>query len=111
MTDDSLGYVWEKFHTGASSLDDWAHLPPRENLENAYASQVMRADRPGPGLSDELRDRILRLHEQMRRIPDPTEGEFGTIAATVAGMSDEEVAHAIAEIRAIAAELEALRKW
>lgn len=109
MTWDSIEYLCEKFGAGVSSLDDWPDEPPRGRLENAYLSQVMRGDRPGPELPAELRDRIARFHERMRLIPDPTEGEFGTIGATIAAMTTDEAADMMTELRAIEAELRRLR--
>lgn len=99
---DSIQYLSEKFEAGASALASGTGSI-KARLLNAYASQTMRGDRPGPDLPDGLADRITALHARMQSATES--GPDGAIAHTVEAMTEQEAVDFAAEIFSIHSEL------
>jgi hypothetical protein len=98
----TANYAREKFTAGVHMLAE-GQEDVRRGLIDAYveASHGRRDKQLPPAMAK----RIEALHQRMTRVTP--KGEEGSIAATVAAMTDEEVVEAVHEIEAIALELQA----
>lgn len=96
-----LRYANEKFQQAVYQLAVGAG-PIKERVQFAYL-YVLRAW-PFEGLSDELAERALALHDTLTRFD--AEGDEGKLAATVSRMSDDEAAGVAREIYDLASDIE-----
>lgn len=99
-------YAHEKLRATVSSLAE-AEGTLRERLLNAYSSQGFRllAIDGGKRYPD-LHERIKALHDRLTAAPTP--GGIGTIEATVAQLSDDDVREVVSEILELEAVVTAL---
>jgi len=98
----SVEYVREKF---SKAVYDLGAAPEgiKARLVHAYSHNIVQAN-PPKGVSKDIARRIEALHAAMTN--KPAEGSEGTIAATVAQMSDEQASKMAQEIVSIAFDIE-----
>jgi hypothetical protein len=94
-------YAREKFTAGLNILA--GEGPVRQRLLDAYTEQVHHA-RSDKQVPPPMSKRIEALNQRMTRVAP--KGEEGSIAATVAAMTDDEVVAAAHEIVRIALDLQ-----
>jgi hypothetical protein len=100
-----VDYSYEKYAHAASLLAA-SHATLRERLEAATLEAMHGTPRhagAGPPVSQELTDRIVDFQAQMNT--RSAVGTEGTLAATIARMTDEELEDAAEELIMIALEL------
>jgi hypothetical protein len=96
-----LTYANEKFQQAVYQLAVGAG-PITERVQFAYL-YVLRAW-PFEGLSEELAERALALHDQLTKVD--ADGDEGKLGATLAGMSDDEAGEVAREIYDLASDVE-----
>jgi hypothetical protein len=100
----AANYAREKFTAGLHILAE-GQGDRRQRLVDAYVEQVGHAE-PDKQLPPAMAKHIEALHVRMTSVAQ--KGEEGSVAATVAAMSDEEVGAAVEEILSIALKLQTL---
>lgn len=91
-----IAYAQEKLRATTTSLAD-SEGALRERLFNAYMSQGMRTPVVDGGQwYPDLADRITALHARLTSTP--AVADEGTIAASIAALSDDEVREVVREI-------------
>jgi hypothetical protein len=96
-----LTYANEKFQQAVYQLAVGAG-PIKDRVQFAYL-YVLRAW-PFEGLSEELAERALALHDALTKVD--AEGDEGKLAATLATMSDGEAGDVAREIYDLASDIE-----
>jgi hypothetical protein len=81
----------------------------KERLQEAYIGQVMHAPVQGHGIPASIGDRIAAIHTRMTCVPAVYDGQ-GTIAATVAVMSEEQASDIVADLEEIEYDLRSARE-
>lgn len=101
-----LNYAHEKYGTAVRILA-LGDAPLRDRLLDAYRSSASSAHPPRGGLGPEIDAEVqTRIEDFDARMTAAGDGPDGSIAATVAQMSDEEVREVAAELVSISRELD-----